>query len=92
MGSDVLDNCTRNVRNAINLSRRDINLTKTSIALNSLQNSWLLNSPLSNICPLLITSLVVFFLRMRDLPPGVPAFCELLEEGRFDSSRLRGNY
>lgn len=91
MGSNVLDNCTGNVRNAITLSRRGINLTKTSITLNSLQNSWLLNSPLSNICPLFITSLVVFLLRMRYLPPGFPAFCELFEEGCFDSSRLSGN-
>lgn len=71
--------------------KKDMNHTKAGIAINSLENSWLLNSPLPDICPLLITSLVVFLLRVRDLPPSVPIFCELFKEGRFDRGRLRRN-
>lgn len=61
---------------------------KTLLALHSLEDIRLLNSPLANICPLLIGA-GRLFLGMGGLPSLLPAIGELLDECiGFQSSRL----
>jgi hypothetical protein len=60
---------------------------QTLVALNSLEDGGLLNSPLANEGPVLI-GLGVVLLRVRELPPGLPVVGELLQEGSLERSRL----
>lgn len=53
---------------------------QTLVALNSLEDGGLLNSPLANEGPVLL-GLGVVLLRVRELPPGLPVISELLQEG-----------
>lgn len=63
---------------------------KTLVALNALENGGLLNSPLANICPLLLVlaSVLHVLLGVRGLPSRLPIVCELLKEGRLEVGRL----
>ena len=61
---------------------------KTLIALNTLEDSGLLDSPVANVRPLLIVGLDVL-LCVRGLPSGLPIVCELLKEGSFQCGGLR---
>jgi hypothetical protein len=65
-------------------------LTQAFVTFNTLQDSGLLNRPLSNIGPLLRGGLVLrIFFRMADLPPRVPVFGELFVEWSGNSQRLK---
>jgi len=59
---------------------------ETSITLHSLVDGGLLDSPLTDVSPLLVALNVL--LGMRRLPPLVPALGELLEEGCLELSGL----
>lgn len=61
---------------------------KTLVALNSLEDSGLLNRPLANVSPVLIR-LGVILLGVGTLPAGLPVVSELLEEGSLEGSRLQ---
>ena len=63
---------------------------ETLIALHSLEDSWLLDSPFSNICPLLIfVRTLGVLLGMGWLPSRLPVICELLDEVGLDGGVLQ---
>jgi hypothetical protein len=59
------------------------------VAIDALEHMWLLNSPLADVCPLLIHigSLHVL-LRVGWLPSLLPVVCELLDEVALNLGRL----
>lgn len=61
---------------------------KTLVALNSLEDSGLLNRPLADVSPVLI-GLGVILLGVGTLPAGLPVISELLQEGSLEGSRLK---
>jgi hypothetical protein len=60
---------------------------QTLVTLHALVDGRLLDSPLANVGPLLLTGVVL--LRIGRLPPGLPVVGELLEEGSLELGRLR---
>lgn len=58
---------------------------KTLVAVNATEDTWLLDGPLSNVCPILLSALL---LRLRSLPSRLPVVCELLEEWGLESGGL----
>ncbi len=62
---------------------------ETFITFHSLEDSWLLDSPFSNVCPFLIlVRALCVLLGVRWLPSSLPVVCELLDEVAFDGCRL----
>jgi hypothetical protein len=62
---------------------------KTLITFHTLEDSWLLYGPFSNICPFLIfVRAFGVLLGMRWLPSGLPVICELLDEISLYFARL----
>ena len=61
---------------------------KTFVALHALENSGLLDSPIADVNPFLLSRFVLLLLGMRRLPPLVPIIRELLKERRFESRGL----
>ena len=60
---------------------------QTLVAIDTLEDGGLLNSPFANKRPVLI-GLGVDLLRVRGLPPGLPVVGELLQEGSLERSGL----
>lgn len=59
------------------------------VALHSLEDMWLLYSPLSDVRPFFIfVGALGVLLGVGRLPAGVPAICELLDEVTLDGGRL----
>ena len=63
---------------------------QTLVALNTLEDSGLLDRPLANVGPVLI-GLGVILLCVRALPSGLPVVGELLKEGSLKGGRLERN-
>lgn len=62
---------------------------KTFVAVHSLVHMWLLDGPLSNVCPFLVLVRALgILLGVGWLPSGLPVVCELFKEVTLDGGRL----
>jgi len=58
---------------------------KTLVADHTVENSWLLDSPVADVCPLLsVLFLVILLLCVRGFPSRLPIVCELFKEGTLE--------
>jgi len=63
---------------------------KSFVTNHAVEDSWLLDSPVADECPLLgVLLFVILLLCVRSFPPRFPVVCELFEEGTFDGCGLR---